>query len=266
MTASTSTVPAAEPGDHVLAARRLRDFSFAQVILLVLQTVLGMRVNLFVQVPAGDQGKGLLSSFGDAMSKGPAEIAAHAGFGLLVFINACLLVVFSLTVRGVWIKITSLIGWLAIAGAAVSGAAFINSAPNTSSTDDASFAMALLTMVALVCYAWNLFATPRIETEPPAATSATTETAQVATSEAEATSGSEAGGGTLAGGGTVAKSESENAPEVASADPRPASEATTEPTTATATATDSGPEPETTEPEPETTESATEPEPEVTES
>ena len=152
--------------EHVLAARRLRDFSFAQVILLVLQTVLGMRVNLFVQVPADDQGKGLLSSFGNAMSKGPAEIAAHAGFGLLVFINACLLVVFSLTVRGITVKLASTLGWLAIAGAAVSGAAFLNATPNTSSTNNASFVMALLTMVALTCYAWNLFTLAKSKTEP----------------------------------------------------------------------------------------------------
>jgi hypothetical protein len=159
-TAAAAAAPAAvtTADDHALAARRLRDFSFAQVILLVLQTVLGMRVNLFVQVPAADQGKGLLSSFGDAMSKGPAEIAAHAGFGLLVFINACLLVIFALPVRGASPKIASVLGWLTIAGAAVSGAAFVNAAPDSSAASNASFTMALLTMVAVACYAWNLFA------------------------------------------------------------------------------------------------------------
>jgi hypothetical protein len=164
-TAATPATTTTED-EHVLAARRLRDFSFAQVILLVLQTVLGMRVNLFVQVPADDQGKGLLSSFGNAMSKGPAEIAAHAGFGLLVFVNACLLVVFSLTVRGTSVKLASTLGWLAIAGAAVSGASFLNATPNTSSTNNASFFMALLTMVAVTCYAWNLFALAKSKTEP----------------------------------------------------------------------------------------------------
>jgi hypothetical protein len=144
--------------DHALAARRLRDHSFGQVILLVVQTVLGMRVNLFVQVPAGDQGKGLLSSFGNAMSKGPAEIAAHAGLGLLLFINACLLVVYALPVRGTSPKIASVLGWLTIIGAAVSGASFVNATPNTSATNNASFTMALLTMIAIACYAWNLYA------------------------------------------------------------------------------------------------------------
>jgi hypothetical protein len=180
-TEATEAVTAPAEDDHLLAARRLRDFSFAQVILLVLQTVLGMRVNLFVQVPADDQGKGLLSSFGDAMSKGPAEIAAHAGFGLLVFVNACLLVVFALPVRGLAVKLTSLIGWLAIAGAAVSGAAFINATANSKSANDASFIMALLTMVALAAYAWTLFALAK-----PGGGEAKAETAAAAASESKA--------------------------------------------------------------------------------
>lgn len=172
MSETTPTAIVATPEEeHVLAARRLRAFSFGQVVLLVLQTVLGMRVNLFVQVPAGDQGKGLMSAFGNAMSKGPAEIAAHAGFGLLVFINACLLVVFSLTVRGLSVKLVSILGWLAIAGAAVSGAAFVNATPNTDSANNASFTMAVLTMVAVACYAWNLVAVAKFskdEKEQPA--------------------------------------------------------------------------------------------------
>ena len=192
----TAATPATTTEDeHLLAARRLRDFSFAQVILLVLQTVLGMRVNLFVQVPADDQGKGLLSSFGDAMSKGPAEIAAHAGFGLLVFINACLIVVFSLTVRGISVKLVSVLGWLAIAGAAVSGASFLNATPNTSSTNNASFAMALLTMLAVACYAWDLFAIAKANTEPAPEAKVEPQTAPEteATPETEAEPGAEPG-------------------------------------------------------------------------
>ncbi|HTJ69690.1 MAG TPA: hypothetical protein VL551_19290 [Actinospica sp.] len=185
MSEPAAAVPTTED-DHVLAARRLRDFSFAQVILLVLQTVLGMRVNLFVQVPADDQGKGLLSSFGDAMSKGPAEIAAHAGFGLLVFINACLLVVFALPVRGLTVKLTSLVGWLAIAGAAVEGASFINATPDSSTANDASFTMAGLTMLAIAAYAWTLFALakPADPEAPKPATEAEGETATEAAPEA----------------------------------------------------------------------------------
>ncbi|HWG23007.1 hypothetical protein [Actinospica sp.] len=234
---------AAKDDDQALAARRLRDFSFAQVILLVLQTVLGMRVNLFVQVPAGDQGKGLLSSFGNAMSKGPAEIAAHSGFGLLVFINACLLVVFSLTVRGISIKLASVLGWLAIAGAAVSGASFVNATASSSSANDASFAMALLTMVAVACYAWNLFALfgekAAAGTEAEAAETAAgaeaegettaeaaeAQTATEAETEAEVTPEPEAAAETEAGAETKAEAETAEAEAETKAEPEAATEA-----------------------------------------
>jgi hypothetical protein len=143
--------------EHAVAVRRLRTFSFAQVLLLVVQTGLGMAANLFATLPAADQGQGLLSSFGDSITKGPASVAAHAGFGMLVFINACLLIVFSLTVRDTSVKLTSTVGWLCIAGAAVSGAAFVNANQTSNSANYASLTMGLLTMVAFACYAWNLF-------------------------------------------------------------------------------------------------------------
>jgi hypothetical protein len=144
--------------DHAEAVRRLRAFSFAQVLLLAVQTGLGMVANLFATLPAADQGKGLLSSFGDSITKGPASVAGHAGFGMLVFVNACLLIVFSLTVRDTSVKLTSAIGWLCIAGAAISGAAFVNANQTSNSANYASLTMGLLTMVAFACYAWNLFA------------------------------------------------------------------------------------------------------------
>ena len=139
------------------AVRRLRNFSLAQVLLLAVQTGLGLVANIFATLPAADQGKGLLSSFGDSMSKGPASVAGHAGFGMLVFVNACLLIVFSLTVQDTSVKLASAIGWLCIAGAAVSGAAFVNAAQDSNSANYASLTMGLLTMVAFAAYAWNLF-------------------------------------------------------------------------------------------------------------
>jgi hypothetical protein len=151
--------PAQTPAEErAEAVRRLRVFSFAQVLLLAVQTGLGVVANIFATLPASDQGKGLLSSFGDSMSKGPVAVAAHAGFGMLVFVNACLLIVFSLTVRETSVRLASVVGWLCIAGAAVSGASFVNAAQNSNSANYASLVMGLLTMVAFAGYAWNLFA------------------------------------------------------------------------------------------------------------
>jgi len=155
---SNTAPPAPTDAEHAEAVRRLRSFSFAQVLLLAAQTGLGMGVNLFVTLPAADQDQGLLSSFGNSMSKGPVAVAAHAGFGMLVFVNACLLVVFSLTVRGTSVKLASALGWLCIAGAAMSGAAFVNADPNQNAANYASLVMALLTMVAVASYGWTLYA------------------------------------------------------------------------------------------------------------
>jgi hypothetical protein len=160
VTATTGgRAPAQSPADeHAEAVRRLRVFSFAQVLLLAVQTGLGVVANIFATLPAADQGKGLLSSFGDSVSKGPVSVAAHAGFGMLVFVNACLLIVFSLIVRDTSVKLASAIGWLCIAGAAVSGAAFVNANQTSNTANYASLVMGLLTMVAFAAYAWNLYA------------------------------------------------------------------------------------------------------------
>ena len=150
------------------AVRRVRVFSFAQVLLLVVQTGLGIWVNIYCTLPGADEGKGLLSSFGNSISKGPASVATHAGFGMLVFINACLLVVFALTVRDTSVKLASVIGWLCIVGAAVSGASFVNATQDSNSANSASLTMGLLTMVALGCYAWNLYTLKGSESAAPA--------------------------------------------------------------------------------------------------
>jgi heme A synthase len=140
------------------SVRRVRAFSLAQVVLLLVQTGLGIWVSIYSTLPGADEGKGLLSSFGNSISKGPMSVATHAGFGMLVFINACLLIVFALTVRDTTVRAASVIGWLCIVGAAVSGATFLNATQDSSSANSASLTMGLLTLVALGCYAWNLYA------------------------------------------------------------------------------------------------------------
>jgi len=163
--AAPANVGQAPSDDQAEAVARLRDFSFAQVLLLAVQTGLGLVANLFADLPASDQGQGLLSSFRDSITKGPASVAAHAGFGMLVFVNACLIIVFSLTVRDGSAKLTSAIGWLSIAGSAVSGAAFVNANQTSNSANYASLTMGLLTMVAFACYAWNLYVLNKADAE-----------------------------------------------------------------------------------------------------
>jgi hypothetical protein len=151
--APVSTAGTAE--EQASAVGRLRRSSLGQLLILLVQAGLGMVVNLYASLPAADQGKGVMASFGDAVAKGPASLAIHAIVGMLVLINACMLIVFSLTVRSMTARVCSAIGLVCVIGAAMSGAAFVNAAPN--SGNGASLTMALLTLVALACYAVNLF-------------------------------------------------------------------------------------------------------------
>lgn len=159
--AAESSPAAASPAtseEHAHAIGRVRRSSFAQLLMLLVQAGLGMGVNLFVTLPAADQGKGTMASFGNALTKGPAAVAVHAGFGLLLFINACMLVVFAFTVRRTAVRVCSAVGWLCILGAAMAGASFVNANPNSgNSANGASLGMALLTFIAIACYAVNLF-------------------------------------------------------------------------------------------------------------
>jgi hypothetical protein len=158
---AAATAPAAvgpATPEHELAVARLRRSSLAQVVLLVVESGLGMGVNLYASLPAADQGKGLMASFSDAVARGPLAVAVHAVFGMLVFINACMLVVFSFTVRPTAAKVCSVVGWLCIAGAATAGAAFVNANPDSGAGNAASLGMALLSLLAVACYAVNLYA------------------------------------------------------------------------------------------------------------
>ena len=72
---------------------------------------------------------------------------------MLLFIAACLAVVFGLTVRYTAVRAASVLGWLCIAGAAVSGAASVNAGGAKAD----SLTMAILTFVAMACYGVNLY-------------------------------------------------------------------------------------------------------------
>ena len=154
---------AAEPAGHGEIVRRT---SLGMTMALLVQFALGMVVNLYVTVPARDQGGGTLTAIGRALSGGPVALALHAGLGLLIVLGTISLVVRSVASRRrplIWLSSLTL---LAVLGAAFNGAAFVNSG-----NDGASLGMALLTAVALACLAVILFATGSAGA-PPAAGSA----------------------------------------------------------------------------------------------
>ena len=130
----------------------LRRITLGMAVALLVQYGLGMVVNLYVTVPARDQGGGVFVAIGRAFANGPAGLALHAGLGLLLIVGAIQLVVRSALVRHrplIWLSSVSL---LAILGAAFNGAAFVNS-----SNDGASLGMAMLTGISLLCMTIGLY-------------------------------------------------------------------------------------------------------------
>jgi hypothetical protein len=130
----------------------LRRVSLGMTIGLLIQYGLGMVVNLYVTVPPQDQGGGFLTAIGRALANGPVALSVHAALGLLLILGAVNLVIQAVATRQRAVAWLSGVGLLAILGAAASGADFVDSA-----TEGASLAMALLTGVALLCYAISTY-------------------------------------------------------------------------------------------------------------
>ena len=68
-------------------------------IAVVVQYALGIWVNLYVTVPARDQGGGFLTAIGRALANGPVALGIHAGLGLLLVLGSISLVVRSVLSR-----------------------------------------------------------------------------------------------------------------------------------------------------------------------
>jgi len=141
----------------------VRRTSLGMTVALLIQYALGMVVNLYVTVPARDQGGGILVAIGRAFANGPVALAIHAGLGLLILAGTISLVVRSVVSRRrplIWLTAVAL---LAVLGAALNGAAFVNTGNN-----GASLGMAMLTGVALLCLAVVLYLTAAPGAAPPA--------------------------------------------------------------------------------------------------
>jgi hypothetical protein len=127
---------------------RLRHGSLAVLVLLVVEYAIGMYVNLYVTVPRADHGGGL----GSAIANGPASLSVHAVIGLLLGLGALGVTAQSILIRHWGLVALSVIGLLSMIFASVAGTGF------TSTGDDsASMAMSVLTGVAVLCYAANLY-------------------------------------------------------------------------------------------------------------
>jgi hypothetical protein len=125
-------------------------------IALVVQYALGIWVNLYVTVPARDQGGGFLTAIGRALANGPVALGIHAGLGLLLVLGSISLLVRSVLSRNRAVIVLSVVFFLALLGAASSGASFVDSGK-----DSESATMAMLTGVALICSLISLYVAGR---------------------------------------------------------------------------------------------------------
>jgi hypothetical protein len=123
---------------------RLRRSSLAVLVLIVTEYLIGIYVSLYVTVPKADHGAGL----GGTISAGPAILSIHAAVGLLLAIGALGVLVQAIRGRRWGMTALAAAGALALAFASVAGASFTS----TGDTAD-SMAMAVMTGIALLCYA-----------------------------------------------------------------------------------------------------------------
>jgi hypothetical protein len=137
--------------------RRLLLVNVLACALLIVQYLLGMAVNVFVVLPAshpganaGDFFGGAASGLGWVIASGPGWAAAHAAFGLALVVAAIAAVVLSLAGARDRDRVAvslSVLGALAVIGAAFNGVSFVNYGHAFS-----SMIMAGLWALALACY------------------------------------------------------------------------------------------------------------------
>jgi hypothetical protein len=150
MAVSSATRAVAGPSARQLD--RLRGASMGALVMLILQFAVGMIVNLYATLPAGDNHAGLFPAIGKALADGPAALTVHAVLGLLLIVSAVTLLIRAAACRQVPVIVVSAIGLLAILVAAISGARFVGNGLNS-----ASISMAIATAVAMLCYAVSLY-------------------------------------------------------------------------------------------------------------
>lgn len=148
---NTRTQTAARPVSAAAPAglARLRRGSLAVLVLIVIEFGIGMYVNLYVAVPKADHGGGV----GGVLSNGPATLSIHVVIGLLLGLGALGVLVQAVMSRQLGAVIASALGVFALVSADATGASFTTGGGHPAD----SMGMAVLTGVALLCYATNLY-------------------------------------------------------------------------------------------------------------
>jgi hypothetical protein len=151
---STST----HGSETITSQLRLRIINAIMLVLLAVQFLIGMVVNLYVQVPSVHPGanapeyfSGVVQGVVWALLQAPLGLLVHAILGLLLFIASLILIGFAIAARRrAWI-IISVIGLIGIMAAGFNGASFMNYGH-----DFSSLLMSIGFLLALVSYTVGL--------------------------------------------------------------------------------------------------------------
>ncbi len=117
----------------MISQSRLRVLTVIILVLLAAQFLVGMLVNLYVQVPIVHPGanapeyfSGVVQGVAWALLHAPLWLQLHAILGLLLFIASIVLIAFTIAARSrAWI-ILSIIGLFGIMAGGFNGASFMN--------------------------------------------------------------------------------------------------------------------------------------------
>jgi hypothetical protein len=138
-----STLTESQTGQRTAAqAGRLRMASFGALTMLILQFALGTAYNLYGTAPTAAKSIGMFSS---------PLLAIHVILGILLIVAAVVLVFRAVQFKVPAVIAASVIGLVAVLGAASAGSAF-----TSDGADGASLGMAIGTAIAMLCYAVNL--------------------------------------------------------------------------------------------------------------
>ena len=153
--------------------RELRQAYLGTLITLVVQFMLGMATNLFVQIPTDHPGanppeyfSGVAQSVTWAILHGPSIwLVLHAVLGLLIVFSAFGLLFRTVRTRNRLAITTSVIGALAVLAAGFNGGSYLNY-----HEDFSSMIMATFFAIAVTAYLVGLFGLPPQQESPtPAA-------------------------------------------------------------------------------------------------
>jgi hypothetical protein len=156
------------PDNQTTTNRRLRLASAVTLIALLAQFLLGMAVNLFVQIPKNHPGarppeyfSGAAQSVAWAVSSGPLWLLLHASFGLLLVLGAAAVLALAIASRKTARIVAAAVGLTGVLAAGFNGASFLNY-----DEDFSSMLMSAGFAVAVAAYTLGLLTPDRLRSDP----------------------------------------------------------------------------------------------------